>query len=186
MKITVIRVLSFHVIELDTDEGFDGIAAVARDDEQHVLAATVVTRRGMSGERQRLNLAHEVGHIVLDPKETLDVEQVAFRFGAALLAPSQVVRQRFGARRTFIQLDELILMKQFFGLSIQALLRRLYVLGIITESYYKQWCIDINRLGIRRHEPAELPSDRAVGMDTFARQRTVTCADRSNCSRTYR
>jgi len=148
------------VVELEADETFDAIAAVARDEERRVLAATVVTRRGMPGERQRLSLAHEVGHLVLDPVETLDVEQAAFRFGAALLAPAQIVLQRVGARRGFIQLAELILLKQFFGLSIQALLRRLRDLGIITEAYYKQWCIDINRLGLRRHEPADLPPEQ--------------------------
>jgi transcriptional regulator with XRE-family HTH domain/Zn-dependent peptidase ImmA (M78 family) len=149
-----------YVVEIEADEGFDGIAAVARDAERHVLAATVVTRRGVPGERQRLSLAHEVGHLVLDPVAPLDVEQAAFRFGAALLAPAQIVRQRVGSRRGFIQLAELLLLKQFFGLSIQALLHRLRELGIITEAYYKQWSIDINRLGLRRREPAELPSEQ--------------------------
>lgn len=152
---------AIHVVELDADEGFDGIAAVARDADQQVLAAMVVTRRGVPGERQRLSLAHEVGHLVLDPDTPLDQEQAAFRFGAALLAPAQVVLQRVGSRRGFIQLAELILLKQFFGLSIQALLRRLRDLGIVTDAYYKQWCIDINRLGLRRHEPAELPSEQS-------------------------
>lgn len=152
---------SVHVVELDADEAFDGIAAVAHDNEQCVLAATVVTHCGVSGERQRLNLAHKVGHLVLDPAEILDAEQAAFRFGAALLAPAQVVRQRMGPRRGFIQLAELVILKQFFGLSIQALLRRARDLGIITDSYYKQWCIDINRLGLRRHEPAELPAEQS-------------------------
>jgi transcriptional regulator with XRE-family HTH domain/Zn-dependent peptidase ImmA (M78 family) len=152
---------AIHVVELEADETFDGIAAVARDGERRVLAATVVTRRGVPGERQRLSLAHEVGHLVLDPVETLDGEQAAFRFGAALLAPAQIVQQRVGTRRGFIQLAELILLKQFFGVSIQALLRRLRDLGIITDAYYKQWCIDINRLGLRRHEPAELPPEQS-------------------------
>jgi transcriptional regulator with XRE-family HTH domain len=150
-----------HVVELDADEGFDGIAAVARNAEQQVLAATVVTRRGVAGERQRLSLAHEVGHVALDVAEGLDAERVAFRFGAAFLAPARVVRQLVGTRRAFIQLAELLLLKQFFGMSVQALLRRLYDLSIITDSYYKEWCIEINRLGMRRREPAELPPERS-------------------------
>ena len=47
-------------------------------------------------------------------------------------------------------------------LSIQALLRRLRDLSIITESAYRQWCIHINRLGLRRHEPAELPPEQST------------------------
>jgi Zn-dependent peptidase ImmA (M78 family)/DNA-binding XRE family transcriptional regulator len=152
---------SIHIIELETDDGFDGLAAVARDVDRRILAATVVSRRGVPGERQRLSLAHELGHLVLHLHATLDEERAAFRFSAALLAPAQVVRQRVGTRRTFIQLAELILLKQFFGLSIQALLRRLHDLSIISESYYKQWRIDINRLGIRQREPAELPPEQS-------------------------
>ena len=149
-----------HVVELDSDNDFDGVAAIARAGEQ-VLAATVVTRRGIAGERQRLSLAHEVGHVVLNPAATLDAEQAAFRFGAALLAPAQTVRQRVGNRRAFIQLPELVLLKQFFGMSVQALLRRLRDLGIITEAYYKQWCIEMSRSDMRRREPAELPAEQS-------------------------
>ena len=59
-----------------------------------------------------------------------------------------------GDRRSFISIEELLLLKQRFGMSMQALLYRLRNLGIITESYYKQWCMDISRLGWRRDEPA--------------------------------
>jgi hypothetical protein len=33
-------------------------------------------------------------------------------------------------------------------------------LGIITNSYYKQWCIDINRLGWRTREPFEFEPEQ--------------------------
>jgi hypothetical protein len=45
-------------------------------------------------------------------------------------------------------------------MSLQALLYRLRDLGIITESYYKQWCMDINRIGWRKREPLELPPEQ--------------------------
>lgn len=151
---------SVHVVELDTDEAFDGIAAVARGVDRRVLAATVVTRRGVPGERQRLNLAHELGHVVLDPADDVDVEKAAFRFGAALLAPALMVRRKVGVRRGSIQLAELVLLKRFFGMSVQALLRRLSDLSIISEAHFKWWCIEINRLGMRRREPSELPSEQ--------------------------
>ncbi len=146
-----------HVIDLDANESFDGIAAVARDSEHTILAASVVTRGGLPGERQRLNLAHELGHLVLRLAEGIDVEKAAFRFAGALLAPADTLRARVGERRALIHAEELLLLKQTFGMSIQALLYRLRTLGIITESYYQAWCIDVSRLGWRRHEPGELP-----------------------------
>jgi len=148
-----------HVIEIDASETFDGISAVAEDDEDKVIVAAVVTRRGTPGERQRLNLTHELGHLVLNISENVDEEKVAFRFGGALLIPAEMLLKEIGTKRTLIRPDELLLFKRRFGMSLQALLYRLHDLDVITDSYYKQWCMDINRLEWRKQEPGELPPE---------------------------
>ena len=149
-----------HVLEIDTSERFDGIAAIAYDEEKHPKAAAVVARQNLPGERQRLDFLHELGHLVLDVSPHCDAEKAAFRFGAAVLAPAAIVRREVGHRRGFIQPQELLLLKRRFGLSIQALLYRLRDLDIITELYYRQWCIDISRLGWRQKEPLESPPEQ--------------------------
>jgi Zn-dependent peptidase ImmA (M78 family)/DNA-binding XRE family transcriptional regulator len=151
-----------HVLAIDGDHRFDGISAVVRTTDGQVAAAAVVSDEKVVGERQRLNLAHELGHLVLDVSALADADQIetaAFRFGAALLAPADVLRQEVGATRSFISASELLLLKQRYGMSIQALVRRLRDVGVITSSYYKQWCIDISRLGWRREEPGALPRE---------------------------
>lgn len=168
-----------HVLEIDAGESFDGISAVAYDDDR-VIAAAVVCRRRLPGERQRLNLAHELGHLVLKVPGDLDEEKAAFRFGAAFLAPAEVVKREVGERRSFVGAEELLLLKRKFGMSVQALLYRLRDLGIIGESHYRQWCIDVNRLGWRRREPAEMLPERpswleqnvlrALGEDLISRE----------------
>jgi transcriptional regulator with XRE-family HTH domain len=168
-----------HVLEIDAGDRFDGISAVARDDHR-IAAAAVVSRRGIAGGRQRLNLAHELGHLVLKVPEGVDEEASAFRFGAAFLAPAETIRREVGERRTFIRPDELLLMKRKFGMSAQAVLYRLRNLAIIGESYYRQWCIHINKLGWRRKEPAEMPPEkpswlhqsvlRALGEELISRE----------------
>ncbi|MHB1464098.1 MAG: helix-turn-helix domain-containing protein [Thermoleophilia bacterium] len=145
-----------HVIEISANEKFDGIAAFASDEDESVIAAAVVSRSGLSGERQRLNLAHELGHLVLDVDSGLDEEKAVFRFAAALLAPAESIYKEVGTKRAYIQPEELLLLKRCFGMSVQALVFRLHDLNIINDSYYKQWWIDISRLGWRRHEPMEL------------------------------
>ena len=57
-----------------------------------------------------------------------------------------------------------MLLKRQYGLSIQALLRRMRDLEIITESYYRQWCVNVNRLQWRRREPLEMPSEQPQWM----------------------
>ncbi len=149
-----------HVVEIDAHDHFDGISAVVSDDEGTIVAAGVVAQRGRPGERQRLSLAHELGHLVLAVDDQLDEEKAAFRFAAALLAPAEVLRNAIGSKRTVIDLEELMLYKRRFGISLQAMLYRLRDLEIITEGYYKQWCMQINKLGWRKQEPAELPPER--------------------------
>ncbi len=149
-----------HVLEVTAGEKFDGISAVAYDSDNNIKAAAVVSRCGIAGERQRLNLAHELGHLVLKIPTTIDEEKAAFRFGAAFLAPSDAIIREVGNKRAFIQPEELIMLKKRFGISIQALLYRLHDLEVITDSYYRQWCIDISRLQWKKKEPFELASEQ--------------------------
>ena len=149
-----------HIIEVDTIDEFDGISAVARDGEANVLAAAIAARRGTSGDRHRLNVAHELGHLTLNPSEDADEEKAAFRFGAAFLAPAEPLRREVGEKRSLIQLEELLYLKRRYGMSMQALLFRLRDLAVITESYYRRWCIDISKLGWKKREPIEIPLEK--------------------------
>ncbi|OGT34789.1 MAG: hypothetical protein A2W28_10935 [Gammaproteobacteria bacterium RBG_16_51_14] len=149
-----------HVLEVEAGEKFDGISAVALNGEENIKAAAVVSRPSIAGERQRLNLAHELGHVVLNISKETDEEKAAFRFAAAFLAPAESLYKEVGNKRVFIQTEELLILKQRFGISVQALLYRLHDLGVITDSYYKNWCMNINRFGWKKHEPCELPAER--------------------------
>jgi hypothetical protein len=93
--------------------------------------------------------------LFLKVPKNIDEERVAFRFGAAFLAPAEMVYRGVGTKRAFIQLEELLLLKRHFGVSIQALLYRLNDLGIISQSYFREWWMNINRLGWRKQEPFE-------------------------------
>lgn len=149
-----------HVFEIDgTNEKFDGISALAFDEDGVLKGAAVISRNMIAGERQRLNIVHELGHVVLDIAEEVDEEKAAFRFAGAFLAPAAVVFREVGRNRTSIQMKELLLLKKLFGMSIQALLFRLRDLGIITESTYKWSCIQVNRMGMRKKEAGELPRE---------------------------
>ena len=145
------------VLTVEANEKFDGISAIAYDDERRVKAVATVTRRDIDGERQRLNLAHELGHIVLDIPKEINEEQAAFRFGAAFLAPRKRVFDEVGEKRALIQVAELLLLKRQFGISMQALVHRLHDLGVITNSYYRHWWPLFDDYGWRTREPEALP-----------------------------
>ena len=149
-----------HIIEVDASETFDGISAVARDIDDNLLAAAIAIRSNVLGDRQRLNITHELGHLVLKLCADIDAEKAAFRFGAAFLAPAEQLRRDVGKRRSNIQKLELHYLKKRYGISIQAILFRLRDLGIITDNYYKKWCIQINKLGWKKREPIEIPPEK--------------------------
>ena len=149
-----------HIIEVEASEAFDGISAVARDIDENVLAAAIATRSGLPGDRQRLNITHELGHLILELCENIDPEKAAFRFGAAFLAPAEQLRRDVGEKRSRIQKNELFYLKKRYGMSIQAILFRLRDLRIITDAYYKKWCIQINKFGWKKHEPIEIPPEK--------------------------
>jgi Zn-dependent peptidase ImmA (M78 family)/DNA-binding XRE family transcriptional regulator len=144
------------VVEVEAKDGFDGISAVARDENKKVRAAAVVSRRGVSGERQRLNLLHELGHLILNVPKEVNEEDAAFRFGKAFLAPREIVYKEIGRKRSLVSLDEMMLLKEKFGLSLQAIVYRLRELSIINQSCYSKWFTYINQQGWKKQEPEEL------------------------------
>ncbi len=156
-----------HVIEIDATEGFDGLSLRALNSQSVPVSSGVVSRRGLSGDRQRLNLAHELGHLVLsvESDDYRDKEKVAYRFGGAFLAPSQTLFRDIGRRRTFISSQELFLLKRRYGMSIQALLYRLRELEVINHYLYKKWCIMIGKMGWRKKEPQQLAPEIPQRLD---------------------
>jgi len=150
-----------HVFEIEASQRFDGISAVARDTEGNVAAAAVVSRKSLPGGRQRLNLAHELGHLVLDTSASVDEEKAAFRFAGAFLAPRETLFKELGRKRSLVQSQELFLLKQKYGMSIQSLVYRLHDLGVISDQHYRQWWMTISREGWKTEEPSELRPEKS-------------------------
>ena len=148
-----------HVMFIDNEKSFDGISALAYANDTQLKAAAVVSKNHISGERQRLNLSHELGHIVLDIANNLAEEKVAFRFGGAFLAPKESVLKVVGSRREHFQTRELLILKKIFGISIQALLYRLKDLEIISQTSFSNWYRIINKNNWKKNEPMPIKEE---------------------------
>lgn len=148
-----------HVLEVDASEKFDGMAALAYDN-QNIKGTAIVVRKGIPGGRQRLNLSHELGHLVLKVSKNVDVEDAAFRFGAAFLAPKEWVLREVGRNRTALGVQELIILKKRFGISIQAIIYRLKTLNVISDSYYTSCMRYVSNAGWKKQEPLPLPVEK--------------------------
>jgi Zn-dependent peptidase ImmA (M78 family)/transcriptional regulator with XRE-family HTH domain len=144
-----------HVFALDTEEKFDGISALVRKDNE-IVATGIISRSGVCGERQRFTRAHEAGHLFTQVAPGLDEESVANRFAGAFLLPADTLREEIGTTRKTITTEELLTLKARYGISLQALARRLLDVDIINPTLYKEWCISISKKGWRKEEPRPL------------------------------
>lgn len=115
----------------------------------------VVVNTGTTVDRCRYNVAHELGHILTNCPQLSEKNQeaIAHRFAAALLVPARVARRELGDKRRHLSFAELGVLKQKYGLSMQAWIRRAKDLEIISDSVYKSLCIDFSSRGWRQKEP---------------------------------
>lgn len=138
---------------IEADDGFDACTFRAEIDGG---VPVIVTRRGLPGDRQRFNLAHELGHLLLDVDDELDEENVCHRFAGALLAPGPAVREAVGgSERKNITLDELHVLKHKFGISMQALFFRLRDLEITSDSSAREAHRTFRKRGWHVEEPGD-------------------------------
>lgn len=149
------------VVALAAHEKFDGLCSVLQEGQE----AVIVSNTSRPGERQRFNLAHELGHLVMRMPDavhnTKEEEHWCHRFAGAFLFPAGEVRVTFGAQRRRILLREYLLAKEEWGLSMQAILRRLYDLEVVGHGVYQS----ANKLfavkGWKKAEPQPLNTEKS-------------------------
>lgn len=116
-----------------------------------------------SAEHSRFDAAHELGHLVLHkhggPHQGREAEFEANNFASAFLMPHADVTARVHHVRT---LDQIILAKKRWGVSVAALAYRLHKMGIISDWQYRTFCIQINARGYRTSEPSGLPREQSI------------------------
>ncbi|MBW4721979.1 helix-turn-helix domain-containing protein [Saccharothrix obliqua] len=106
--------------------------------------------------RQRFDVAHELGHLVMhgdaEPGGRV-VEDQAHRFAAELLMPAAEIRGLLPASMGGAVWESLARLKERWGVSIQALLYRARWLGRLGDVSYRNAMATISARGWRRGEP---------------------------------
>ncbi len=156
------------VLVVDSQENIDGLSAQVRRSRGEPVPVIVI-RRGVHGERQRFNLAHELGHMVMDVQgDDKFREKAAHRFAGAFLMPAEALWSNVGRHRSSIGWSELFALKQLLGASVQAIAYRCGDLGIFPPSLSQKLFREFSRLGFRsapNYEPDHLPEEKAGRFD---------------------
>lgn len=129
----------------------------------------MIVKSDVPGDRQRLSLAHELGHLILEIPEEWDernMEKAAYRFAAAFLAPRAAVRRELGASRARLDWYELHLLKHRYGMSMQAWIHRAHDLGIISPTTAQESYRLFREQGWHRQEPGDpYPPERTTRLE---------------------
>ncbi|MGC5013136.1 helix-turn-helix domain-containing protein [Streptosporangium sp. DT93] len=107
--------------------------------------------------RQRFDLAHELGHLIMhtdaEPGGRI-VELQAHQFASELLMPANEIISQLPHRLNWSQF---LTLKEYWGVSMQALLYRARELGTLSDVTYRNAMIRMSKEGWRRQEPGRHP-----------------------------
>lgn len=138
-------------------------------ERQSVPLPAIAISKNRPGDRLRLSLAHELGHVAMRhlPRFDADQEKRAYTFAAALLMPEPAMRREITGP---ITLSSLAVLKPRWGVSIQALIRRAYDLHLLGDRQYRYLFEQLSAKGWRTREPSNLdiPIEKPRGLRQMA------------------
>lgn len=141
------------------------------DADGRPLVAMIVS---CSGDRQRLSLAHELGHLIFDRNLMRGVcstrsseEQRAFAFASTLLVPDHQIRRAVSDTLT---LHGYLPLKAKFGVSVASLIQRAKQMGVITEDRARSLHIQRSSQGWTKHEPINVAVEHAYLLEQSYRR----------------
>ena len=137
------------VFELEAPDEFSGLSS--RTDG----IAVIVVNKNVNIVRKRFTALHELAHLVLTFPAGMDDKQkelLCYTFAGAFLFPEEVFKDEFGKKRTSILLNELVLLENYYGISVQAIMRRAHGLQLISDSKFRDYQAWLNKSGNKKKE----------------------------------
>ena len=143
----------YKVLEINASKSFDGLSAEVNGLEVIVLNGSLFEG---NNTRKRFTALHELAHHSLNIPDQMDLkesEKLCHVFASAVLYPEEMVRKELHSERFHFFENELILLKERWGISISAIFHRALRLGIITDYVFKNLNIGYRSRGYHRDEP---------------------------------
>ena len=122
------------VHEMDSGLEFDGFSAYVNE-----TIPVIVINGNRNAERRRFTALHELAHLMLPFSEALSdkaIDKLCNRFAGAALMPAKILKSILGKKRDSLYVEELVMLRNSYGISISALAHRALELGIITAGTY--------------------------------------------------
>ncbi len=150
--IELLEGLGIRVLEIELHEDFSGMSTWVGSE----IPVIVVNKRLDDRlYRKRFTALHELGHLFLNIRHLSEKDQERFcdAFAGALLLPAEPLREKLGRNRRTLLENEMVLLKQEFGISVRAVLFRAKQAGIISEHEFLTQMIAISKRHSKKGEP---------------------------------
>jgi Zn-dependent peptidase ImmA (M78 family)/transcriptional regulator with XRE-family HTH domain len=147
----------YKVVEIEASEKFDGMKAETNGKK------VIVLNKSQKNDvvRKRLTALHELAHHSLKFSKDMDgkaEEKLCHSFAAAVLYPEEMVRRDLHQDRFNFYQNELILIKERWGISFTAIFKRAHKLGIINDYVYKSLNVGYRSKMLHNNEPGRFLS----------------------------
>ncbi len=153
--IEMLELKGIKIFLIDDVDSIDGLAVFTSKG----IPVILINTRDKSIERIRFTIIHELAHLLLNMDKSIsdntkEVEKLCHFFSSCFLIPSiQLIKMIGGRSRSYINVNELISIKEYFGISIRAIVHRLKELKVITDTYYQRWVIYMSKTYGAKNEP---------------------------------
>lgn len=136
------------------DEDFDGLQTFVN---KIIPVVAYNERKANKPDRIRFTLLHELAHLLLNLEECNErqKETLCHQFAGAMLLPEATIKAELGNHRNKLSTLELGNIKKQYGISMQAIVMRAKVCGIINDNYTKQFFFLIRQQNWKVDEPVE-------------------------------
>lgn len=137
----VLRLMERKGIKILSTELPDGILGLSTfADESHPLIVVDMRPQKTSIERLRFTACHELAHILLHFSDECNVEKMCNKFANFFLFPKQTFIEEMGAEhRNQLTLEEMIDLKELYGISIAAQVHAAWDIRMISREHYDWW-----------------------------------------------
>lgn len=159
--IEMLELKGVKIILIDDVDDIDGLAVFTSTG----IPVVVVNTRNKPVERIRFTIIHELAHLLLNlandiQENSKEVERYCHFFASCFLIPTEMLLKQIGAgKRSYIRIEELIAIKEYFGISIRAIVYRLKELEVITDNYYQRWVVYMSKTYGAKGEPGVYKGD---------------------------
>lgn len=142
--LSILESKNIRIVELETSESFNGFAAWVGK-----IPVIVINKGFGEVTRIRFTTLHELGHLILNIVKDVEVETIEKLcdiFASELLLPHELLVIEVGNKRSRIAMSELREIKEKYGISIFAIMYKLYYKEIISDTNFNLWKAQYNEL----------------------------------------